>query len=115
MIEIVRHHRKTRWQRIKEDLAERFLKFETFNGAFVYIPWGWGFFYYGFPWQIFNETDLETVFYVINKPQFGYNYALMSTGIVLMIWGLRKTFVNRIKQAARTQEQVEKRMDAGVS
>ena len=111
MIEVHRHHRKTRWHRFKQDLAERFLKFETFNGAFVYLPWGWGFFYYGFPWQ----ANAETFFYIVSQPQFGYNYALMSTGIVLMIWGLRKTFVNRVKQSALFEQQVEKRMDAGVS
>lgn len=94
--------RKSKWARFKLDLSERFLKFETFNGAFVYVPWGWGFFYYGFPWQ----ADKETFFYIVSQPQFGYNYALMSTGIVLMFWGVRKTFINRVKQQAKLEESV---------
>ena len=107
MVNVHRHHRKTRWELLKLDLSERLLKFETFNGAFVYLPWGWGFFYYGFPWQ----ADAETFFYIISQPQFGYNYALMSTGIVLMIWGLRKTFVNRVKQQAKLEQSVALRKE----
>lgn len=95
------HRRKNLWTLAKLDFSERFLKFETFNG-FVYIVWGWGFFYYGFPWQA-NE---ETFFYIITQPQFGYNYALMSTGIVLMIWGIRKMLVNRVKQALKMEQSV---------
>ena len=104
-MEVHLHTRKTLWQRFKLDFTERFLKFETFNGAFVFIPWGWGFFYYGFPWR----ADFETFFYIISQPQFGYNYALISTGIVLMLWGFRKTFVNRVKQRAKFEESLEAR------
>lgn len=103
MIEIHRHHRRNRWERIKQDLGERFLKFETFNGAFIYIPWGAGFFYYGFPWQ----ASSETFYTIITQPQFGFNYGLMSTGFVLMFWGIRKTFVNRVKQQAKLEESVQ--------
>ena len=108
MIEIHRHRRRNRWERIKQDASERFLKFETFNGAFIYIPWGWGFFYYGFPWNACPET----FYYIVSQPQFGYNYALMSTGIVLMIWGLRKTFVNRVKQQAKLEESVQQHLNS---
>jgi hypothetical protein len=89
----------------KQDARERFMKFETFNGAFIYIPWGWGFFYYGWPWS----AKPETFWYIVAQPQFGYNYALITTGIVLMIWGLRKTFVNRVKQQAQLEAAVEQR------
>lgn len=111
MVDVIhhKHHHRSRRRNIiiavKQDLAERFLKFETFNGAFIFLPWGWGFFYYGFPW---NATP-QTFYYIISQPQFGYNYAFMSTGIVLMVWGLRKTFVNRVKQQARLEQQVEQR------
>lgn len=103
MIEVHRHPRRNIWERIKQDAGERFLKFETFNGAFIYIPWGWGFFYYGFPWSATPETFYE----IIKSPTFGYNYGLMSTGFVLMFWGVRKTFVNRIKQQAKLDESVQ--------
>lgn len=71
------------WKRIKSDFRERFLTFEAFNGAFIFIPWGAGFIYYG-----------------IYKPQFSYQYGMVSVGIVLIVWGLRKMFTNRIKQQA---------------
>ena len=107
MIDVVTHKKKSLWQRIKADLVDRFLKFETFNGAFVYLPWGAGFFYYGFPWH----ATPETFWYIVTQPQFGYNYALITTGIVLIIWGLRKTFVNRVKQAALMEERIEQRKE----
>lgn len=100
-MEIHRHIRTSRWQRFKLDFSERFLKFETFNGL-LYMVWGWGFFYYGFPWQ----ANQETFYYIVSQPQFGYNYALMSVGIMLMVWGLRKVSVNRVKQALKMEQSV---------
>lgn len=96
------HYRKSWWVKLKRDLAERLLKFETFNGAFILIPWGWGFFYYGFPWDI----SLDSFWYVVQQPQFGYNYGFMSSGIVIMVWGIRKVLVNRVKQKLKMEESV---------
>ncbi len=111
-MQIIQSSRRKRFiQAVKKDLAERFLKFETFNGAFIYIPWGAGFFYYGWPW----EANTETILYIVTQPQFGYNYGLITLGMVLIIWGVRKTFVNRVKQQAKLEMEVEKRKDAGVS
>lgn len=92
--------------RLRRDLRERFVTFEAFNGAFIYIPWGWGFFYYGFPW---GASIAELKLIVPGSP-FGYNYALMSVGIVLMIWGFRKATVNRIKQAAAKAVLIDNRV-----
>ena len=74
----------------KEALRQRFLNFEAFNGTFIFIPWGAGFVYYGF-------RDIKG----------GYEYALKTVGIALIIWGLRKLLVNRIKQQAKVALQVE--------
>lgn len=95
------HRRKSLWSRTKLDFSERFLKFETFNGL-LYLLWGWGFFFYGFPW----EANSETFLFIITQPQFGYNYALMSVGIMLMVWGVRKITVNRVKQALKMEQSV---------
>jgi hypothetical protein len=92
--------------KLKRAWLERFWTFEAFNGGFIFIPWGWGFFYYGFPWTV----DVPTMLVLAQKPSFGYNYALMSLGLVLMVWGLRKLLVNRVKQAAAMQTMVEERM-----
>lgn len=81
------------WQEFKTDFKERFLKFETLNGAFVYIPWGAGFIYCGL-------YDLR----------LGYQYAFVTVGLVLVFWGLRKTFVNRVKQEAAKLIAVENRL-----
>lgn len=74
----------------KACLKRRFLNFETFNGAFVFIPWGGGFVYCGL-------FDLRA----------GYAYAMLSVGATLILWGLRKVSVDRVKQAAVLQQQVE--------
>lgn len=100
------HNKLSCWGCIKRDLVERFLKFETLDGAFIYIPWGMGFFYYGFPW----DSTPETFYYIVTQPQFGYNYGLISLGIVLIFWGLRKTFVNRVKEQAKMEEQIMERL-----
>lgn len=68
---------------LKNDLHDRFLTFESLNGALVFIPWGGGFIYCG----LYNQA-------------FGYKYGMVSLGIVLVVWGLRKATVNRVKQAA---------------
>lgn len=102
------YYRPGFWRALKQDLCERFLSFESFNGAFVYIPWGTGFFYYGFPW----EVNSETFYYIITRPEFGYNYAMITTGMVLMFWGVRKALVNRVKQQAALNIQLEQRKEA---
>lgn len=80
------------WKKIKQDLKERFLTFEAFNGAFIFIPWGFGFIYYG-----------------VYQPQFSYTYGMVSVGLVLIVWGVRKTFTNRIKQQAKINKLVMNR------
>jgi hypothetical protein len=77
-------------RRTRQSLKRRFLNFETFNGAFVFIPWGAGFIYCGL-------FDLR----------LGYSYALVSAGAVLTVWGLRKACVDRVKQQARIEKMVE--------
>lgn len=74
----------------KRALKRRLLNFETFNGAFVMLPWGAGFVYCGL-------FDLK----------LGYSYALLSVGLTLVIWGLRKATVDRVKQRVKQERQVE--------
>lgn len=93
------------WNMIKRELVERFITFEAFNGGIIMIPWGMGFLYYGIPWQV----DLQTALYLAQQPQFGYNYALISVGLVQIVWGLRKLLVNRVKQQAKFEELVKRR------
>jgi hypothetical protein len=76
---------------LKTDLKQRLLTFEAFNGAFIFLPWGMGFIYCG----LFNL-------------RLGYAYGMVSLGIVLILWGLRKLTVNRVKQQAKLQAAVEK-------
>jgi hypothetical protein len=75
---------------IKIDLKQRLLTFEAFNGAFIFLPWGAGFIYCG----LFDQ-------------RMGYSYTLLSAGIVLIIWGLRKLTVNRVKQKAKLAQAVQ--------
>jgi hypothetical protein len=77
------------WPSIKRDIQERFMNFETVNGSFIFIPWGAGFIYCG-----------------LYAPAFGYTYGMVSLGVVLIIWGLRKTLVNRIHQAIKIEQLV---------
>lgn len=78
------------WEKFKQDLRERYLDFESFNGAFIFIPWGAGLIYCG----KFNK-------------EFGYEYMMVTGGLALMIWGLRKVLVNRIKQKIKVDEMVK--------
>lgn len=75
---------------IYTELKQRLLTFEAFNGGFVMLPWGLGFIYCGL-------YDLK----------LGYQYGFISLGIVLVIWSLRKVTVNRVKQQAKVEIQVE--------
>ena len=70
----------------KRAIKRRLLNFETFNGVFVMLPWGAGFIYCGL-------YDLR----------LGYSYALFSVGVTLVIWGLRKATVDRVKQKAKQE------------
>lgn len=78
------------WGAIKRDLRQRLLTFEAFNGAFIFIPWGAGF-----------------IYCALYAQAFGYTYAMLSIGVVLIIWGLRKLTVNRIKLQAKIDLLVE--------
>jgi len=59
----------------------------------VFIPWGSGFIYYG----IYDMAK-------------GYKYALVSTGIALIIWGIRKGTVNRIKLKVEAERLAARRV-----
>lgn len=74
----------------KRALKRRLMNFETFNGACVLLPWGTGFVYCGL-------YDLK----------LGYTYALLSVGVTLIIWGLRKATVDRVKQKVKQERLVE--------
>lgn len=74
----------------RRKLRNRFANFETLDGALIYVPWGAGFVYCGL-------FDLKA----------GYAYALLSAGVTLIVWGVRKAAVDRVKQAAALQKQVE--------
>jgi hypothetical protein len=54
------------------------------------LPWGAGFVYCGL-------FDLK----------LGYSYALLSVGVTLLIWGVRKATVDRVKQRVKQERQVE--------
>jgi hypothetical protein len=76
------------------ELKERFFNFETLNGLFFLI-WGSGFIYCGF----FDR-------------KLGYDYALVSIGLMLITWGIRKMSVNRIKQAIEVEKLIDERKKA---
>lgn len=86
----------------KRDIAERFFNWETFNGFFLFIPWGAGFIWYGLPSK---ELLLQ---YSIWHERFGYNYGMVSLGMVLLIWGVRKVAVNRVHQQIMFEEKKRK-------
>ncbi len=106
-MEVIQHTRRGKMYRARHDVVERFFNFETFNGAFVFLPWGTGFLFYGWPWSATPETFMH----IITRPQFGYNYALISIGIVLWVWGVRKVLVNRIKQRESSENLAAMRKD----
>lgn len=71
-------------------IKRRLMNFETFNGFCVMIPWGAGFVYCGL-------FDLR----------MGYSYALLSVGATLIVWGLRKASVDRVKQKVKQERLLE--------
>lgn len=84
--------------RRKRELKRRLMNFETFNGAFIFIPWGLGFLYCG-----------------LYELKMGYSYALLSVGATLVIWGLRKATVDRVKQRIKQERMVAEYLrDLGV-
>lgn len=76
-------------------VKEQCLTFEKFNGALIFIPWGTGFIYCG----LYDQA-------------LGYKYGMVSLGICLIIWGLRKVTVNRVKQQARFNARVKAVMES---
>ncbi len=92
------------WQAIKLELAERFGTFEAWNGWLVFVPWGMGLLWYGIPSE---ELLLQ---YSIFHERFGFNFAMCSTGIALVVWGIRKGTVNRVKQEIKSELRVRKRL-----
>lgn len=91
------------WEKLKQELKERWATAELAGGIFR-LAWGWGFFYYGFPWQITFATLA-----IVQRPQFGYNYALMSVGIALMLAGLKRLIQNPVAAKAKLNSLVEER------
>lgn len=77
---------------LASEMCERFWNFEALNGWIVMIPWGAGFIYCGL-------YDLK----------FGYQYSMVSVGAVLVLWGLRKGTVNRIKYWNKIEEMQQRR------
>lgn len=77
-------------QWLKEQLTA-----ETFFGWFIYLPWGGAMIYYGL-------YDLPG----------GYRFAFISAGIYLLVLGIRKGTVNRIKQAVKVERLVKARKAA---
>ena len=67
-------------------------------GWFFYLPWGGGFIYYAL-------NDLPGL----------YRYTGVTVGLFLIVVGLRKGTINRIKQAVKVQQLVEERKaDMGI-
>lgn len=83
---------------LKTAIKRRFMNFETLNGAFILIPWGAGFIYCGL-------YDLRA----------GYTYAMLSVGATLIIWGLRKVSVDRVKQKAKFEKMVREYADKALA
>lgn len=79
-------------------IKRRFMNFETLNGAFILIPWGAGFIYCGL-------YDLRA----------GYTYAMLSAGTTLIVWGLRKVSVDRVKQKAKFEKMVREYADKALA
>lgn len=95
------------WEKAKICWEEKWATFESLNGALM-ILWGIGFVYYSYedipkP-ATFDSRNIWT------WPINGYDYAEFTVGIILIIWGLRKTTVNRIKQEARKSKLVSARL-----
>lgn len=84
------------WEKFKQDFMERFMTFETAKGIYL-IPAGLAIMY-------------VSVFYM--------QYIIQATGIIFGWYmtseGMRKVFVNRIKQAVKVNAMVEARMPSDV-
>jgi hypothetical protein len=82
------------WKKFKRDFRERFLNFETAKGMYL-VPAGAAIIYI-------------TLFHI--------QFIIQSTGVLLggyaLFEGLRKVFVNRIKQAAVVEKLVTDRQFA---
>lgn len=83
------------WKKFLAAAADRLMTFESLNGAFIFIPWGIGFIYCG----LYDQA-------------LGYKYGMVSLGLCLIIWGVRKVTVNRVKQQARFNARVKAAMAA---
>lgn len=81
------------WEKLKQDFRERFLNFETAKGVYL-IPAG-----------------LATVYASIFHVQYLLQTAGALAGWYLVSEGIRKVWVNRIKQAAETKALVNARLE----
>lgn len=84
------------WNKIKRDIVERFLNFETAKGIYL-VPAGLLIIY-------------VTIFYI----QFILQAVFITGGVYMISEGLRKVFVNRIKQSVAKDKLVEARKAANV-
>lgn len=84
------------WEKFKRDFVERFLTFETVKGSYL-IPVGAVGFY-------LTLTAFQHVF----------QFAFFAVFAYLVVEGLRKVFVNRIKQTLKSEVLLQKRVDAMV-
>lgn len=79
------------WKKLKQDLKERLLKFETIRGLYL-VPAG----ILGI-WVIIYH--FQFILHAIGAACFGY----------MIVDGVRKIGVNRVKQAIKDEENVIKR------
>ncbi len=82
---------------IKQDLYERFVKFETLRGLYR-VPAG-----------------LLVLFTVWTHLQFALQVYFTVEALAMIGAGLRQIFVNRVKQEAKLKQQVAQRIMADVS
>ncbi len=81
------------WERFKMDFKERFLNFETAKGIYM-VPAG-----------------LVIVYCAIYYIAFVIQVAFAVFGWYMVSDGLRKIWVNRIKQAVKTEQMKEDRIE----
>lgn len=74
------------------DFKERFLNFDTFEGAFIILPWG-----------------LINVYLALTAPEFLWTFNGLAFGSAQIVWALRKILVNPIKKQVKERKLVKAR------
>lgn len=95
--------------KLKQWIHEQ-MTFETFNGWLVFIPWGAGFLYFAFKDLPIDLTPSLSNIGTFFRSWTGYTYGMVSLGLVLIIWGIRKGTVNRVKQKLKMEQLIQKRI-----